>query len=40
MTKVGNISTIVVSSVSLTLWVIVTVWYGTWDTSETNYDLL
>ncbi|KAJ4983354.1 hypothetical protein SVAN01_11139 [Stagonosporopsis vannaccii] len=40
MTKVGNISTIVVSSLSLALWIAVTAWYGTWDTSETHYDLL
>lgn len=40
MTKIGNISTIVVSSVCLALWITVTVYYGTWDTSETNWDLL
>lgn len=40
MTKVGNISTIVVSSVCLALWIAVTAYYGTWDTSETNWDLL
>ncbi|KAH6642510.1 hypothetical protein C7974DRAFT_103476 [Boeremia exigua] len=40
MTKVGNISTIVVSSICLVLWVAVTAYYGTWDTSETNWDLL
>ena len=40
MTKIGNISTIVVSSVCLALWIAVTVYYGTWDTSETNWDLL
>jgi hypothetical protein len=40
MTKIGNISTIVVSSICLALWIAVTVYFGTWDTSETNWDLL
>ncbi|KAF9701301.1 hypothetical protein EKO04_000120 [Ascochyta lentis] len=40
MTKVGNISTIVVSLICLMLWVGVTGYYGTWDKSETNWDLL
>ena len=40
MTKVGNISTMVVSAICLALWVAVTAYYGTWDTSETNWDLL
>jgi hypothetical protein len=40
MTKVGNISTIVVSSICLVLWVAVTAYYASWDTTETNWDLL
>jgi hypothetical protein len=40
MTKVGNISTMVVSAICLALWVAVTAYYGTWDTSETSWDLL
>jgi hypothetical protein len=40
MTKVGNISTMAVSAICLVLWVAVTAYYGTWDTSETNWDLL
>lgn len=40
MTKIGNISTIVVSSICLIIWVAVTAYYGTWDTSESNWDLL
>jgi hypothetical protein len=40
LTKVGNISTMVVSAICLALWVAVTAYYGTWDTSETSWDLL
>ncbi|KAF3034916.1 hypothetical protein E8E12_005984 [Didymella heteroderae] len=40
MTKVGNISTMVASAICLALWVAVTAYYGTWDTSETSWDLL
>ncbi|KAF2265881.1 hypothetical protein CC78DRAFT_542850 [Lojkania enalia] len=40
MTKAGNIMTMIVSSIGLALWVAVTVYYGTWDTKETNRDLL
>lgn len=37
---IENISTMVVSALCLVLWVAVTAYYGTWDTSETNWDLL
>lgn len=40
MTKTGNIVTVIVSSICLVLWVSVTAWYESWDTSETNWDLL
>lgn len=40
MMKVSNISTMMVSAICLVLWLAVTVYYGTWDTSETSWDLL
>jgi len=40
MTKVGNVATVVVSTVSLAIWVGITVYYGIWDTKETKFDLL
>lgn len=40
MTKVGNTTTMVISAMCLALWVAVTAYYGTWDTSETSWDLL
>jgi len=40
MTKIGNVTTIVVSSICLIVWVIVTAYYGSWDTNKTNWDLL
>ncbi|KAF2128744.1 hypothetical protein P153DRAFT_367100 [Dothidotthia symphoricarpi CBS 119687] len=40
MTQTGNVATVVISSVCLVVWVVVTAYYGTWDTSETNWDLL
>ncbi|KAF1926621.1 uncharacterized protein M421DRAFT_211971 [Didymella exigua CBS 183.55] len=39
-TKVSNISTMVMSSICLALWIAVTSYYGTWDSSETSWDLL
>ncbi|KAH7355929.1 hypothetical protein BKA66DRAFT_429211 [Pyrenochaeta sp. MPI-SDFR-AT-0127] len=40
MTTTGNITTIVISSVCLVVWIAVTAYYETWDSSETNWDLL
>ncbi|KAH8723552.1 hypothetical protein GQ44DRAFT_656429 [Phaeosphaeriaceae sp. PMI808] len=39
-TKTGNVTTIVVSSICLLVWVAVTAYYGSWDTKETSWDLL
>lgn len=36
----GNITTVIVSSVCLVLWIAVTAYYASWDTKETNWDLL
>ncbi|CAO2648669.1 Nn.00g079360.m01.CDS01 [Neocucurbitaria sp. VM-36] len=40
MTKTGNITTAVISSICLVIGIAVTVYYGTWDSRETNWDLL
>jgi hypothetical protein len=40
MTKTGNITTVVVSSICLVLWVSVTAYYESWDTKKTGWDLL
>lgn len=40
MTNVGNLTTIVVSSACLAIWIGVTAWYGTWDSKNTNWDLM
>lgn len=40
MTKTGNITTVIISAMCLVLWVIVTAYYGSWDTKDTNWDLL
>jgi hypothetical protein len=40
MTKTGNITTVVVSLVCLVLWIAVTAYYASWDTKETNWDLM
>ncbi|KAH6509891.1 hypothetical protein HBI56_129380 [Parastagonospora nodorum] len=40
MTNTGNVTTIVISSICLIVWIIVTAYYGSWDTNKTNWDLL
>jgi len=40
MTKTGNITTMVVSSICLALWIAVAAYYASWDTKETNWDLM
>ncbi|KAF2024001.1 hypothetical protein EK21DRAFT_118199 [Setomelanomma holmii] len=40
MTKTGNVTTMIVSAVCLVVWVVVTAYYGSWDTKKTNWDLL
>ncbi|KAL6705247.1 hypothetical protein ACN47E_007207 [Coniothyrium glycines] len=40
MTKTGNITTMVVSSVCLVLWIVVTAYYHSWDSKKTNWDLM
>lgn len=40
MTKAGNIFTVIISTISLTLWIAVTGYYAAWDTKKTNFDLL
>ncbi|KAJ4319291.1 hypothetical protein N0V94_003983 [Neodidymelliopsis sp. IMI 364377] len=40
MTKVGNVSTVVISVICLGLWIGVTAYYGSWDTKEAHWDLL
>ncbi|KAH7135143.1 hypothetical protein B0J11DRAFT_547171 [Dendryphion nanum] len=40
MTKTGNFWTGIISFICLVFWVVVTALYGTWDTKETNFDLL
>jgi hypothetical protein len=40
MTNTGNNATIFISSFCLTLWIITTAYYASWDTKETNWDLM
>lgn len=40
MTKTGNVATIVISVICLALWVATTVYYVSWDTKETHWDLM
>ncbi|KAF2686335.1 hypothetical protein K458DRAFT_299167 [Lentithecium fluviatile CBS 122367] len=40
MTRTGNITTVLISTTCLALWIAVTVYYASWDTKETNWDLL
>jgi hypothetical protein len=40
MTRAGNILTLIISSLSLALWITVTAYFGAWDTKETHFDLL
>ena len=40
MTKTGNLATIVISVICLALWVATTVYYVSWDTKETHWDLM
>lgn len=40
MTKTGNISTVIISFICLALWFAVTAYYASWDTKDTNWDLL
>lgn len=40
MTKTGNAMTIIVSITGLALWIAVAAYYASWDTKETNWDLM
>jgi hypothetical protein len=40
MTKTGNVTTIIVTFACLVIWVVVTAYYGSWDTEKTNWDLM
>lgn len=40
MTHVGNVTTIVVSSACLVIWIGVTAYYGSWDSKNTNWDIM
>jgi hypothetical protein len=40
ITKTGNVTTIAISSICLVVWVAVTAFYESWDTTKTNWDLL
>ncbi|OAL44853.1 hypothetical protein IQ07DRAFT_684690 [Pyrenochaeta sp. DS3sAY3a] len=40
LTTTGNVATVVTSVICLALWIAVTVYYETWDTKETNWDLM
>lgn len=40
MTRTGNTTTLLISTICLALWTTVTVYYASWDTKETNWDLL